>query len=529
MKKSRRTTVAAALALAAVIVPCGAWYVAGAASLSGREARLLAAPTRVGGEEARRLAGHVARRLDALRESESRRPYYDYQLDPIDTGPGCVVEPAVRSPLAEGPADPLIWAHFQIDDVGQLTMPTIGGDSGDDADDRLSVLEELECASSYHLAALRNRESDTEQRLVSGAGGVVTVGPLSWHTAAVGGQAAMVALREVGTPRAVYTQGFVVLGETLHGLIADGPFPVTVRPGPPAGATEARIPLEGDPWTVVVDIGAEIDRARREAGAARDRFRATFLGGALAAMLAAGAVVAMVAQSDRLAHQRASFAAAAAHELRTPLAGVRLYAEMLAERSGDPERRAVYAARVADEASRLGRVVTNVLGYAHLERGNLGVHPRPGDLADAVRESVERLRPALEAAGADVTVSVPGEGLEARFDADALHQILHNLLDNAERYGRGSADRAIRVAARRTERGVEVTVRDGGPGIPAARRRRLFVPFAEAAGGDGGSGGLGLGLALVRALVRAQNGDVRLEDGEGGGTRVTVTFPSAGS
>jgi len=519
--------IAAGLSGAAVIVPCVAWYVAGTAALRQREARLLAAPAQLAGTEAGRLATRIGRRLAALREAESRRPYYDYMGTPIDLGGDCRPDPGVESPLAHGPADPLIWTHFQIDDVGEVTLPTLDGDVAErERQLQLAILEELECASAHRLGALRDGATAVERRLVASQSGVVTIGPFGWHTAAIKGQAALVALREVTTPRAVWTQGFVVLEESLASLIDDSPLPTRVRPGPPADPAEASLPLDGDAWTVSVSPGAAIDDAGRSAARARARFATVFGGGALAAILAAGAVIAIVAQSERLARERASFAASAAPELRTPLAALRLYAEMLADERGDPARRHGYARRVAQEAARLGRVVTNVLGYSHLERGNLGVRPRLGDLAEATEQAVEHLRPALDAAGARVVVDRPGRTVEAWFDPDALQQILHNLLDNAEKYGRGSDDRTLRVTVSVDGDSASVAVADRGPGIPHALRRRLFTPFQRGPA-PAGQSGLGLGLALARELTRAQGGELGHADEAGGGSRFTARFSRA--
>jgi signal transduction histidine kinase len=300
---------------------------------------------------------------------------------------------------------------------------------------------------------------------------------------------------------------------------------VRLKPGPPAGETEARIPIDGDPWTVALDASVATAGARVRAASVRSRFRTNFAGGLLAALVAGALVVGLVRQADRLAQQRARFAASAAHELRTPLAGLRMYGEMLADASGDPAQHQAYARRIAREAERLGRVVANLLGFSKLERGELKLHAAAGDIGAAIRESLGRLRPALEAGGSRVEESIPDGLPAARFDRDALHQILQNLLDNAARHGRSATDRTIRVELTRGPDGPSLSVVDHGPGVEPSLKGRLFQAFTRHPSPDAPDG-LGLGLALVQALARAQDASVAYSDEVGGGSRFTVTFAS---
>jgi signal transduction histidine kinase len=275
---------------------------------------------------------------------------------------------------------------------------------------------------------------------------------------------------------------------------------------------------------VSLDLSEPLAQADNEAAAINGRFRRNFSLGALAALLAGVAIVIIVRRAEKLAAERARFAASAAHELRTPLAGLRLYGEMLSEGLGSPNKTREYARRIASEADRLGRVVTNVLGFAQLQRDGVQVKATPGDLVAATRKSVEQLKPAVEAAGANVALKVQEDLPQTAFDADALHQILQNLLDNAEKYTRDAADRTIDVSLSANGRGPVLSVCDHGPGIDRALRRRLFKPF-ERSGDPDAPAGLGVGLALVRALAEAQGAHVTLGSGEDGGARFSVHFP----
>ena len=202
-----------------------------------------------------------------------------------------------------------------------------------------------------------------------------------------------------------------------------------------------------------------------------------------------------------------------------------MYADMLAEGLGDKAKTGDYARHIGREADRLSRVVTNVMSYSRLERGELEVRRAPGDLVAAVRDSVEALRPALEGAGATVRFSATGSVSELVFDRDAVFQIVQNLVDNAEKHTRSVTDRSIEVGVHAENGSAAITVTDHGPGVPPRLRGSLFEPFFRGSSPDAPAG-LGLGLTLVRALTVAHGGLVRYDDREGGGARFTVLLPS---
>jgi len=331
----------------------------------------------------------------------------------------------------------------------------------------------------------------------------ITVSPLEWRTLRFAGQPALVAVRQVETPDGRLAQGFVVDRAALTSWLAShaGDAVAELRTGDD-GSTEVapgwHLEVEANPLAQLA--------AASDASAVARGFVVRFVAVGLIAIIAALLVILLVARAERLARERSQFAAAAAHELRTPLAGLQLYGDMLADGLGDPSKLRDYARRMSEEAARLGRVVSNVLGFSQLERGNLSVEARAGALDEALRELAERAQPALDRAGAALALDV-APGLTARFDRDALARIIGNLLDNAEKYGRASGDRTITLAARAAGSAVEIEVADHGPGIAPPVRARLFQPFARGVSGDGPAG-LGLGLALSQSLARAMGGEL---------------------
>jgi signal transduction histidine kinase len=514
----RRATLAALLTAAAVTIPCAAWYVSGAREAARDAASLEREAEDEAEAEAMRLAEHLSHRLDALLETESARPpdHYHRHQEPATTACAC---PRFRpSPLAG--ADPLIGAHFQRDPAAGLVFPAIPEEGKAAAAEAAAGIEAaLSGAPVPSPASAERAPSPGPERLLA-------VGPFRWRTAMLPSGPALLAVREVRTSARVSRQGFVIPASALETAVSSLGGPVRIRPGPTATPTEAPLALPGSSWRVSVSPGPALEDARRRADERRSAFRRTFAAGSAAALFAALLVVGLVWQADRAVAERARFAASAAHELRTPLAGLSLHAEMLASGLGRAERSTEYAQRIVDEVTRLSRVVGNVLGFTRLERGTLGVDRSPGDLGAAVREVGARLGPLAERAGARLVLTVQDDLPPVSFDPDALDTILANLVDNALKHAREAADRTVDVSVAREGRGVALAVADRGPGVPRHLRRRLFRPFARAAAPDGPAG-LGLGLALVDGLARAHGGRAGFRARPAGGCSFVVVFPQA--
>jgi signal transduction histidine kinase len=203
----------------------------------------------------------------------------------------------------------------------------------------------------------------------------------------------------------------------------------------------------------------------------------------------------------------------AAHELRSPIASLRTQLEVathLNEPAPIPD--------LAVEVDRLGRLVDDLLLLARADEGDPGLrHREPVELTALLHEAVP--------AGARVRVRVsPGSPLWTVADRSALRRVLDNLVANGVRY----ASSKVELSAKRADADrLVVTVTDDGPGIPAADRDRVFDRFTrldDARTRD--SGGAGLGLAIVRELVRMHSGTVTLSDA-GPGLRVAISLPMA--
>jgi signal transduction histidine kinase len=348
----------------------------------------------------------------------------------------------------------------------------------------------------------------------------ITVSPLEWRTLTFAGAPALLGVRQVQTPDGSFTQGFIVDRATLTSTLAAraGDLVAQLSPSGGAGANTVEV-VPG--WQLgVAPNPRALASALADGDAIANAFITRFAMVGSIALVAAMLVVLLVSRAERTARERSQFAAAAAHELRTPLAGLQLYGDMLADGLGDPGKLRDYARRMSEEASRLGRVVSNVLGFSQLERGNLSVDPKSDAVDVALRELAERAEPALDRAGAALELDVP-DGLRARFDRDGLARIVANLLDNAEKYARGADDRTIRLAAADTGDAVEVVVSDHGPGV--SDRARLFRPFSRGVASDGPAG-LGLGLALSRSLARAMGGELAYRTPAAGGAAFVVTL-----
>jgi signal transduction histidine kinase len=226
-----------------------------------------------------------------------------------------------------------------------------------------------------------------------------------------------------------------------------------------------------------------------------------------------------------LARLRSNFVAGVSHELRTPLAQIRMFSETLLLdriRNATEKQRALEI--IGQESTRLTQLVDNVLLFHRRTEASVAAERDAIDLNAFARDVVDSFEPLAAARSAALALAVSPEAVSVRADRDALRQVLLNLLDNAVKFGPAGQVITVRVAAEAGQ--AVVTVDDGGPGVPIGERERIFKAF-ERGRATKGTGGAGIGLAVVQQIVDAHRGEVSVEGLPAGGARFRVVLPMA--
>ena len=225
------------------------------------------------------------------------------------------------------------------------------------------------------------------------------------------------------------------------------------------------------------------------------------------------------AEADR---GRAALLAAVSHDLRAPLAAAKAAVSGL--RSGDvpitADDRDELLATAEESLDQLATLAASLLDVSRLQAGAQAVFPRPADLGAIVANSLD----GLGSQGRSVTADIPSGLPEVMVDPAITERVIVNLLSNALRYS-PLASPPLLTARSRGDR-VELRVADQGPGIPAADRKRVFLPFCRLGNPDSRTG-VGLGLVVSRGLAEAMGGTVEPEETPGGGLTMVVSLPAA--
>jgi len=220
----------------------------------------------------------------------------------------------------------------------------------------------------------------------------------------------------------------------------------------------------------------------------------------------------------RLDRERSDLVATVAHELRSPLTGVKGFVQVLLNRWDklSDDQKKLMLNTVAADADRLSRLIVELLDVARIDTGRLALYPRGTDAGLLTGRVVDSVR----AGTSRPVIFEPPDGVyEIHADPDKFTQVVTNLVENAVRHGDGTVTVTLSQPADAPV--VELVIDDEGAGIPPEVRRRVFTKFWT----DGQRGGSGLGMYIVHGLVLAHGGKVVIDDAPKGGARIVVRWP----
>jgi signal transduction histidine kinase len=285
--------------------------------------------------------------------------------------------------------------------------------------------------------------------------------------------------------------------------------------------------LEGELGSLRLSVALRPAAAERLIIGGLPRNRVPLLVGLL--ILTTGLVIVALVQLGRereLVRLRADFISGVSHELRTPLAQIRMFGEtLLFDRVRSPQERQRSLSIIVQESQRLTQLIENVLRFSRSERGVALASVQSVRIDELLHEILDTFDPLARAKQASIARRIE-TGIVAAVDTSALRQIVLNLLDNALKFG--PAGQTITVTAGSASSEIYISIDDQGPGVPPADETRIWEPFYRVANHSASIGGTGIGLAIVKQLVVAHRGRVRVERGTSG-ARFTVELPSAGS
>jgi signal transduction histidine kinase len=225
---------------------------------------------------------------------------------------------------------------------------------------------------------------------------------------------------------------------------------------------------------------------------------------------------------ERLDRERSDLVATVAHELRSPLTGVKGFVQALLNRWDrlNDDQKKLMLTTVNSDADRLSRLITELLDVARIDTGRLSLYPRPTSVPVLVGRIVASV---AQSTSRPIETHFAADLPEISVDPDKFTQVVTNLVENGVRHGDGLVTvTATRLPAGAEYDGVLLTVDDEGEGIAVEIRQRVFTKFWQ----HGVRGGSGLGMYLVNGLVRAHGGTVEILDSPSGGARIALTWPA---
>ncbi|OQX90230.1 MAG: hypothetical protein B6D57_04250 [Candidatus Coatesbacteria bacterium 4484_99] len=214
------------------------------------------------------------------------------------------------------------------------------------------------------------------------------------------------------------------------------------------------------------------------------------------------------------------------HELRSPLTSILGYAEILSEGLVGPvtdgQRESAYG--ILRNARQLERLINDLLDFTQMETGRLRLDTEVCDLKPIIKDAVESMRPRIEEAGCAVSIEVPPDLPPSICDARRITQVLYNLIGNAVKFSPDGG--TITISANKVDRFIRISVKDEGVGIPEENQEKIFDKFYQVDMSDTRRArGLGLGLAISKAIIDAHGGSIWVDSKPEKGSTFYFTVP----
>jgi len=295
-------------------------------------------------------------------------------------------------------------------------------------------------------------------------------------------------------------------------------------PGPAERAAVRTAAATKLPWTIHVS-GAGLPSAGSAAPARRRLLLAGLLVLAVLLVVSSYSIVRAMTRELSVARLQSEFVASVSHEFRSPLTSMRQLSSMLVQgRLPSEDQRQRSYRFLADETGRLERLIEGLLDFGLMEAGEARYRMERCDAKDLVGDTVAAFERTVSAGGYRVEMSLPDSPCHILADRDALGRAIWNLLDNAVRYSPEHRTVWVDVAPRAGRLAIEV--RDRGMGIPRAEQKAIFRKFVRGENSwQAGIKGTGIGLAMVKHIIAAHGGEIRLESAPGEGSRFTILIP----
>jgi two-component system phosphate regulon sensor histidine kinase PhoR len=298
--------------------------------------------------------------------------------------------------------------------------------------------------------------------------------------------------------------------------------------GPPLRSSEftvaVRFPTTLYGWRVQVSPSASDELTARVQNRAMLELVMVVL--SCAVIVLGVATILLAAEKERrISALKSDFVANVSHELKTPLALVRMFGEMLQSgRVTSDEKRQQYLDIIVSESERLSSLIENVLDFARVDRGREAYDFSEGDVGEAVAKAVNVYRYRAEREGVDLAIELGTDLPRTRIDGRAIELAVINLIDNALKYASSSNVVTVRVA--RENSAIVVRVVDRGPGVPIEDQARIFERFVRGSTARGlPIRGSGIGLALVKHIAESHGGRAWVVSAAGHGATFVISIP----